>query len=183
MRLFLGVAMGLGLSAICACGQNVEVSGSLTDVAVGGGVFAYTLTLENTGSESIESLWLGWALSSNPVFNVINPTNVGNGLGWASNIDGNSVKYGGSPSETLIATGGTGVFTFDSTSTPAQFMSQAAGQSVVYGTNATQFAIEDNSLDSVEFAPVVVPEPCAAGLLCAGLLGFLGMNRGKGRGR
>ena len=61
--------------------------------------------------------------------------------------------------ETTIPSGGSGIFTFDSTSTPAQFMSGAAGQSVAYGVLASQFAIEDNSLHSVEFSPTVVLVP------------------------
>jgi len=158
-RFSLAVAAGLALSAVSTRAQDVAVTGSLTYVAAGGGVFDYTLTLHNTGSEAVEGLWLGWALSSSPVFNVLNPTAAANNLGWADLVDGNSVKYGGSSSETTIPSGGSGTFTFDSTSTPAQFMSGAAGQSVAYGVNATQFAIEDNSLHSVEFLPTVVLVP------------------------
>jgi len=155
----LAVATGLALSAVSTHAQDVAVTGTLTYVAAGVGVFDYTLTLHNTGSEAVESLWLGWALSSTPVFNVLSPTAAGNNLGWANVVDGNSVRYGGSSSETTIPSGGSGIFTFASTSTPAQFMSGAAGQSVAYGVNATQFAIEDNSLHSVEFLPTVVLVP------------------------
>jgi hypothetical protein len=159
--LALIVAAGLTLSAISTRAQDVAVTATLTYVAAGGGVYDYTLTMQNTGSEAVESLWLGWALSSSPVFDVLNPTAAGNNLGWANVVDGNSVKYGGSSAETTIPAGGSGMFTFDSTSTPAQFMSGAAGQSVAYGVNASQFAIEDNSLHSVEFSPTVVLVPPA----------------------
>jgi hypothetical protein len=158
-RFSLAVAAGLALCAISTQAQDVAVTGSLTYVAAGGGVFDYALTLQNTGSEAVEGLWLGWALSSTPVFDIANPTAATNNLGWTVLVDGNSVKYGGSSSETTILPGGSGTFTFNSTSTPAQFMSGAAGQSVAYGVNATQFAIEDNSLHSVEFAPTVVLVP------------------------
>jgi len=161
-RFSLAVAVGLALFVVSTHAQDVAVSGTLTYVAAGGGVFDYTLTLHNTGSEAVESLWLGWALSSTPVFNVLTPTAAGNNLGWANVVDGNSVRYGGSPSETTIASGGSAIFTFASTSTPAQFMSGAAGQSVAYGVLATQFAIEDNSLHSVEFSPTVVVQPTVA---------------------
>jgi hypothetical protein len=171
IRFSLAVAAGLAVSGISSHAQDVNVTGTLTDVSAGGGVYDYTLILHNTGPEAVQSLWLGWALSSSPVFNVISPTSPGNNLGWNNVIDGNSIQYGGT-SATGIPAGGTGTFTFDSTSTPAQFMSQAAGQSVVYGVNATQFAIEDNSLHSEEFAPSVVPEPSTIGLLAIGLLGF-----------
>src|SRR5271170_6879094 len=106
------IAAGLALSAISAQAQDVAVTGTLTDVPGGGGVFDYTLTLKNTGSEAVEGLWLGWALSSLPVFNVASPTAAGNNLGWVSPVDGNSTQYGGSPSETTLAPGSTGTFTF-----------------------------------------------------------------------
>jgi hypothetical protein len=175
-RFFLTMATGLSLFAISAHAQDVAVSGFLSFVPAAGGVSDYTLTLRNTGSEAIESLWLGWALSSNPTFDIASPTNAGNNLGWASPVDGDSVRYGGTTSETLLAPGATVIFTFDSTSTPAQFMSQAAGQSVAYGVNASQFAIEDDSLHSIEFAPAVVPEPSAMYLLVAGALSILGLR-------
>jgi hypothetical protein len=175
MRFLLALIAAFAALAIPARSQDVAVTGFLSFAPAVNGTFDYTLTLQNTGSEAIEGLWLGWALSSNPVFNVDDPTNAGNALGWASPVDGNSVQFGGSPSETFLATGRSTTFTFDSTSTPAQFMSQAAGQSVAYGVDASQFAIEDDTLHSVEFAPTVVsvPEPSAISLLVAGALGIL----------
>ena len=179
----MAVAAGLAVFSISAQAQDVLVTGSLTDTSLGGGVFSYTLTLDNTGPEAVESLWLGWALSSSPVFNVISPTSAGNNLGWNNVLDGNSIQYGGA-SGTAIAANGTGTFTFDSTSIPAQFMSGAAGGSVAYGVDATQFAIEDSTLHSVEFAPTVVatPEPSTFGLLAIGALGFSGAFIRKLRG-
>jgi hypothetical protein len=177
--LIAAAVLVLSSNSAQAQAQDVTVSGTLTDVAAGGGVFDYTLTLKNTGSESIEGLWLGWALSSSPVFNVVNPTAAGNNLGWASVVDGNSVQYGGSSSETTLAPGSLGTFTFNSTSTPAQFTSGAAGQSVAYGVAASQFAIEDNTQHSVEFSPALVPEPSTYWLFFTGLTGFLCIIRRK----
>jgi PEP-CTERM motif-containing protein len=176
ITLSMAVAAGLAVFSISAQAQDVLVTGSLTDTSLGGGVFSYTLTLDNTGPEAVESLWLGWALSSSPVFNVMSPTSAGNNLGWNNVVDGASIQYGGASGTAIAANGGTGTFTFDSTSTPAQFMSGAAGGSVAYGVDATQFAIEDNSLHSEEFAPTVVatPEPSTFGLLAIGALGFSG---------
>lgn len=181
IRILPVLAAALIFSALSAHAQDVAVSSLLTDVPAAGGAFDYTLTLQNTGSEAIESLWLGWALSSNPVFDIASPTEAGNNLGWASVVDGDSVQYGGSPSETFLAPRATAAFTFDSTSTPAEFMSKTAGQSVVYGVDASPFAIEDDSLNSVEFAPslAAVPEPSAVGLLMMAATGisFLGWRR------
>lgn len=182
-RSFVSKALPLVTAAVMAIlansahAQDVEVSSLLAFEPLGSGTFAYTLTLRNTGSEAIEGLWLGWALSSSPVFDVIDPTDGGNDLGWASDVDGNSIQYGGSGSESFLAVGSSGTFTFDSTSTPAQFMSEAAGQSVAYGVDASQFAIEDNSLHSVEFAPQVIPEPSPSGLLIVGAFSILCLGR------
>ena len=174
IRILPAVAAALIFSALSSRAQDVAVTGLLTDIPAGGGVFDYTLTLQNTGSEAVESLWLGWALSSSPIFDIAGPTQAGNNRGWASVVDGNSVQYGGSSSETFLAPAATATCTFESTSTPAEFMSEAAGQSVAYGVDASPFAIEDNSLNSIEFAPSVaaVPEPSAVSLLIMAVLGF-----------
>lgn len=46
----LAVAAGLAVSAISSHAQDVVVTGALTDVPAGGGVYDYTLTLHNTGT-------------------------------------------------------------------------------------------------------------------------------------
>src|SRR5271170_1240925 len=145
-RFLLVLAAGFACSAGCARAQDVVVTGFVSFAPAINGTYDYTLTLRNTGSEAVEGLWLGWALSSNPVFDVINPSHAGNDIGWTSDVDGNSVQYGGSSSETLLDSGSSAIFTFDSTSTPAMFTSGSAGQSVAYGVDDSQFAIHDDTL-------------------------------------
>lgn len=178
-RSSLALGAGLVLSAISASAQqDVIVNGSLTYTGPTAGVYDYTLTMNNTGTEAVESLWLGWALNSNPVFNVLNPSSAGNSLGWQNILDGNSVMYAGTAGSTLAA-GKSATFTFDSTSTPTQFenpfSSGGSGLSVAYGVNAQQFGIFDTTTHSFDFAPSVVatPEPSTLGLLAVGSLGLL----------
>jgi hypothetical protein len=181
IRFSLAILAALVVSAIFSQAQagnisfNVNVIGTLTDVAGGGGVYDYTLTLSNAGPESVESLWFGW---TNGGFNVATPTNPGNLQGWSNVPDGNSIQYGGT-SGTAIPSGGNGTFTFDSTSTPAQFQAGSAGPSVAYGVNAQQFGFFNTTMDSREFTPTVVPEPSTLGLVAIGSLGFLGAVRRK----
>ena len=177
IRFSLTVGAILAASAISSRAQNVLVNATLTDVPAAGGVYDYTMTLQNTGIEAIESLWVGWVPG---VFDINGPTGVGNNLGWTSSADGNSIQYLGTAS-TTIATGGTGVFTFDSSSTPAQFMSGAAGATTAYGVNAYygQLSFYLSPPDTETFYPTVVPEPSTFGLVVMSSLGLLGALRRK----
>jgi hypothetical protein len=58
-------------------------------------------------------------------------------LGWTSTLNGSSIEYGRSAGTALPA-GHSGTLTFDSTTTPAEFMAQTgqAGKSTAYGVNA-----------------------------------------------
>jgi hypothetical protein len=179
-RFSLTVGAILAASAISSQAQNVVVNASLTDVPGAGGVFDYTFTLPNIGAETVQSLWVGWIPG---VFDVNSPTAVGNNLGWSSSPDGNSIQYGGTAG-TAIASGGMGIFTFDSTSTPAQFMSETAGDSTAYGVNAAngQLSFTLSGPDTETFNPTVVPEPSTFGLLVISSLGLLGTLRRKFHG-
>jgi hypothetical protein len=180
-RLSLAVAAGLAASVVSGHAQDVIVTGSLTDVAAGGGVYDYTLTLHNTGTEALQALWLGWTVGN---FDIANPSNPSSTLGWSASLSGNSIQFGpGTP----LASGGTTMFAFDSTSTPAQFMAGTAGPSVAYGVDASfseGFPIENTSLHSDEFTPTLTasPEPSTFGLLAVGSLGLWRRLSRKSRG-
>jgi hypothetical protein len=98
--LSLAVAAALDGSTLSSDAQDVAVTGTLTDVQGTGSTFDYTLTLDNTGTEAVQSLWVGWVPGS---FNIDAPTSVGNNLGWSSTVDGNSIQYGGTAGSALAA--------------------------------------------------------------------------------
>lgn len=177
--LSMAVTVALAASTLSSHAQDVLVTTSLSSVTAGGGVFDYTLTLNNTGSEAIESFWLGWVPGS---FNVSSPSSAGNNLGWTSTLDGSSVQYGGTAG-TALAAGHSGTFTFDSTTTPAQFMAQTgeAGDSTAYGVNAAngQLSFTLSPPDTETFALTVAPEPSTFAILALGSLGFLDVLRRK----
>ena len=175
----LAIAAALAMATLPGQAQNVHVTDSLSAVPAGGGIFDYTLQLNNTGSEAIESLWLGWAPGT---FNIANPSSAGNNLGWTSVLDGSSIQYGGTAG-TALAPGHAGIFTFDSTTTPAEFMAQTgqAGLSTVYGVNAAngQLSFSLSPPDTEVFALTVVPEPSTFAMLALGSLGLWGVLRRK----
>lgn len=177
--LSLSVAAALAASTLSSQAQNVNVTTSLSSVPGAGGVFDYTLTLDNTGPEAIESFWLGWVPGS---FNVANPSSPGNNLGWSSTLAGSSIQYGGTAG-TALAAGHSGSFTFDSTTTPAEFTAQTlqAGQSTAYGVNAAngQLSFTLSPPDTATFGLTVVPEPSTFAILALGSLVFLGVRRRK----
>jgi PEP-CTERM motif len=176
MGLSLAIAATLAASATSSQAQDVNVTTSLTGVAGTGGLFDYTLTLNNTGPESIQSFWLGWIPGS---FNVASPTSAGNNLGWSSSVDGNSVQYGGTAATALPA-GDSGTFTFDTTTTLAQFAAQTgkAGDSTAYGINAANGQLSFTlSPPNTETFALSVPEPSTYAMLALGTLAFWGVRR------
>jgi hypothetical protein len=169
IRFALALAAGLAASSLQAQ-PTITASATLSDVQVGS-TFDYTMTLHNTGTMPIESLWYGWTLSGPNLPS--NPSNAGNSLGWVNSLDGNSIQWTGS-SVTALTAGNSATFTFDSTSTPAQMTAGAAGESVAYfgGIDGSQNTPGDSS---PVFAPTLttVPEPSTSALLAIGLAGWM----------
>lgn len=171
---FYPIVAALAASAAAAQAQNVNVSTStLSDAPLGGGVFAYTLTINNTGTEAVDALWVGWIPGG---FFISSPTSAANLQGWSSSPVSSSIQYGGT-SGTAIQPGHSGTFTFDSTTTPTQM---AGGDDVswAYGVNTSSFGASANA-DNQQFDAKVVPEPSTIGLLAMGSLGLLGTLRRK----
>jgi hypothetical protein len=176
----LAVAVALGVSNLSSHAQQVAATATFTDVTGTGGNFDYTVTLDNTGTEAIESFWLGWIPGA---FDVASPSNAGNNLGWSSSLDGNSVQYGGS-STSAIGLGDSGMFTFDSTTTPAEIeaVTANAGASTAYGVddpNQLSFSLDGTHTATFDLSVQTVPEPSSFAFFAAGLIAFLFVLRRK----
>jgi hypothetical protein len=171
LRLALALAVAAGLAASTTSSHAQGATATISDVAAGGGVFDYTILLQDTGSTSLNSFWYGWTTSGNNLPS--NPTGAGNTLGWASDLDRNSIQWVNSTG-TALAPGQSGTFTFVSTATPSAITTPPSGESVAY-VNGITFT-ENNPGDSTSvFSPtlVVAPEPSSVSLLMGGLIALI----------
>jgi hypothetical protein len=170
----LAVAVGLAVSTVSSQAQSATAT--ISGVAAGGGVFDYTITLQNTGTTLLDSFWYAWTLSGNNLSAAA--SNPGSSLGWIDTaLEGNtSISWEGNSGNTL-AVGQSATFTFDSTETPSAITTLPSGESVVYvnGTGPDTFEENDPGVASPVFSPtlVTVPEPSSFGLLMTGALGLL----------
>ena len=178
IRFALALAAGLAVSTVSSQAQSATAT--ISGVAAGGGVFDYTITLQNTGTTSLDSFWYAWTLSGNNLSAAI--SNPGSSLGWIDTaLEGNtSISWEGNSGNTL-AVGQSATFTFDSTETPSAITTLPSGESVAYvaGTGPNTFAQNDPGVASPVFSPtlVAVPEPSSLGLLMAGLFVITGSIR------
>ncbi len=126
--LTLVAVAGFAASTVSSQAQTISASATISDTAVAGG-FDYTITLMNTSTVSLNSWWYGWIQFANNLPS--DPSNAANSLGWVNTLDANSIQWGNA-SDTGLAPGNTGTFTFFSTSTPTAITTAPSGESVAY---------------------------------------------------
>jgi len=174
IRLAVAIAIAAALAVPTVSSHAQSVSATISDVPAGGN-FDYTITLQNTGSLSLNSFWYGWTQSGNNLPS--DPSSAANSLGWANDLDGNSIMWINS-SGTALAHGQSGTFTFVSSSSPSAITTLPSGESVAYvgGIDFSQGMAGDSTS---AFAPTLVaaPEPSSLGLLAIGLFVMAGSFR------
>lgn len=174
IRFTIALAVAAGLATFTASSHAQGATATISDVAAGGN-FDYTITLQNTGTLSLNSFWYGWTTSGNnlPSF----PTTPGNTLGWANNLSGNSIEWVNG-SGTALAPGQSGTFTFVSTSSPTAITTPPSGESVAY-VGGIDFSQGLAGHSTSVFSPTLVaaPEPSSLGLLTVGLLVIAGISK------
>jgi hypothetical protein len=165
--LVLAVAVCLASSRISSEAQSATAT--ISGGSIGGGNFDYTVTLKNTSGFTLNSFWYGWTLSGNNLPS--NPSSATNSLGWASDLDVNSIMWQNTTSASGLAPGSSATFSFVTTDTLSAITTFPSGQSVAYTSDTIQFDQGLANQSTQVFSPTVVtaPEPSALGLLTAGL--------------
>jgi hypothetical protein len=164
----LAAAAGLATSTISGYAQGAVAT--ISEVSGGGGLFDYTITLQNTGSDNLNSFWYGWTLGGNNLPS--NPSSAGNSLGWANVLAGNSIEWENTTSSPSLTPGQSATFTFASTSTLAAMTTPPAGESVAFTSDSIQFNQGVAGQSTPVFSPTVapVPEPSVTVLAIGSLL-------------
>jgi hypothetical protein len=131
-----------------------SATATISGVAAGSS-YNYTITLQNTGTNALNSFWYGWTTSGNNLPS--DPTSASNSLGWANTLDGNSIQWVNS-SGTALAPGASATFTFVSSSSPTAITNAPSGESVAY-VGGIDFS-QDTAGDSTAiFSPTLVTAP------------------------
>jgi hypothetical protein len=168
-RFVLALAVAGGLAASTVAGQAQSATATISGVAAGSD-FDYTLTLKNTGTQSLNDFWYGWTGAGNNLPS--DPISAANSLGWDSDLDGNSIQWVNNYG-TSLTPGQSATFTFVSTSPLSATTQPPAGGSVAYvcGIDFSQGVAGDST---TPFMPTIVsaPEPSSMGPLAAGSLLF-----------
>jgi hypothetical protein len=117
--------------------------------------YDYTITLENTGTNALNSFWYAWTIDGDNLPS--DPTNAANSLGWGNELSGNSIMWINS-SGTALAPGASATFTFVSSSPPSVITAPPSGESVAYvgGIDFSQGAPGDST---AAFSPTLVSVP------------------------
>ena len=165
IQLSLAVATVLAAATVSSHAQSVIAT--IFAVAVGDS-YDYTITLKNTGSVAVNSFWYGWTTSGNNLAS--DPSNPANSLGWANDLDGNSIKWVNS-SGTALAPGAMATFTFVSSSAPSAITKSPSGGSVVY-VGAIDFTEGKAGDSTAVFSPTLTAPPPAVPTAMATISGF-----------
>jgi hypothetical protein len=160
MKICFALTVAAGLAACHLQAQGtLSAAATIVETGTSGSAFEYSLTLTNTGSNPINAFWYGWTINS---FNLPSvPTSIAGPTGWSGAAVGNSIQYQNNTGS-AIAPGGTGTFTFKSTSsltamTTGIHQGDPTGESVAYATVSAMIACDqsDPGIASNPFTPTL----------------------------
>jgi hypothetical protein len=177
-RATASAAVVIASSAIAnaALQGTAEISGS----PIGGGVYHYTITLHNTGTTTIGSLWFSWIPGEN--FMTAVPTSITSPASWTGSLQGGagsaSILWQANTAAARLAAGGTlNTFTFNSTHTPAQMDGLSVNDTRYHVTDSYIYSAGALSDAGYLFTMTVTPAPSAAALAGIALVPFARRSR------
>lgn len=143
----------------------LTASASVSGTPIGGGNYHYTVTLLNTGSTTVGTLWFAWIPGGNFMATV--PTNITSPAGWSAQVVGGagaaSILWQASTVGARLSAGGTlATFGFDSTSSPAALSGFAVSSPTNHVTTSYVYSGAAFSDAGFQFTASVVPAPAGA---------------------
>jgi hypothetical protein len=102
---------------------SLNATATLVGTANGSGGYNYTVTVNDTGSSTVGTYWLGWVPGED--FLAQSPTSIGSPSGWSGSLfpvgNGYSIEWTANSSASYLQpNGSSSSFTFSSTETPTQ---------------------------------------------------------------
>ena len=171
----LGIVTAAGLATSAISGHAQSATATITGTPAGGGLFNYTIILDNTGTFSLNGFWYGWTTSGNNLPSVPVNGSAGNSLGWTGNsVSGNSIMWQNTGNAgSALRPGHTATFTFVDSSTIGAIATPPAGDYVAYVGNIDfrQGAAGDSTGVFSVIQPA--PEPSTLGLMAVAFLALL----------
>lgn len=171
-------AAGVMMLASSGADAAIIATTDMTVQSLGGGVYQYDISLHNTGSTTIGTLWYAWD-DSGLNFLAAHPTNITSAAGWTALTTG-AGPFGiewSHASAALLASGDSlSGFSFRSTDTPAFMAGLSSDPSFPVGTTFVYINGAFGDL-GYQFTTAPVPEPTSLAMFAVGGMGLLRRRR------